>query len=158
MAMLSPTPKLFQATGSRRTSPPARSRVGSTVVDTLAGINEFSTTGTNNTLIGGSGADVLSSARPGWSTNTLIAGTGNNTLLSVGQADTLIGGSGADVLQSSGYNTFNKLVAGSGNNTLISSGICDTLMGGSGTDRWQRGGRAVKRASWLEHEHADRRN
>jgi hypothetical protein len=98
--------------------------------DTLVGITVASIAGGQaNTLIAGSGKDTLSSNGVN---DRLIAGSGAAEVLSSsGYFDVLIGGSGADTLSSTGSN--NTLVAGSGMDTLWSSGSADTLIAGSGT-------------------------
>jgi Ca2+-binding RTX toxin-like protein len=134
---------------------------GSSISDVLVGIVDARVTGSNNTLIGGAGADTLGSDGGG---NTLIAGTGateidyqannlianmltgtasiagsstSDTLIGItdisvfGRYDTIIGGAGADTLSTGNY--YEVLIAGSGNNTLIASGV-DTLIAGNGAN------------------------
>jgi len=121
---------------------------GSSTSDTLIGISQATVSGSHDTLIGGSVADVLVTIADD---NTLIAGSGTETLTSkYSMGNTLIAGSGADTLSagggmnnvllagngaaetlsSSGFN--NTLVAGSGSDMLSTSGTSDTLLGGTG--------------------------
>jgi Ca2+-binding RTX toxin-like protein len=102
---------------------------GSSLSDTLIGITSAAVFGSNDTVIGDNGTDVLMSDGQN---NTLIAGSGADTLVSGGTGDTLMAGSGADLLVSSGRN--NTLIAGTGTDSLTTSGTGDTLQGGSGTD------------------------
>jgi Ca2+-binding RTX toxin-like protein len=100
---------------------------GAAVADSLIGITAATVSGANDTLLAGSGSDLLSSSG---GSDTVIAGSGADTLSSNGTADTLIAGGGADTLLSSGL--ANSLIAGSGASTLISSGGDDTLFGNGG--------------------------
>ncbi len=135
---------------------------GSGVWDTLVGISSVLLSGSNDTVIGGTGTSTIYSDAAG---NTLVAGTGQTTVVYTqnnvsvdlatsqatvngsatsdtltgitmvevaGSGDTLVGGAGPDVLSSSG--TFNTLIAGSGSETLLSSGVGDSLVAGSGAD------------------------
>jgi Ca2+-binding RTX toxin-like protein len=95
---------------------------GSSASDTLIGISSGLVSGSNDTLLGAAG-DTLSS---GGINNTLIAGSGVETLSSSGFDDTLLGAAG-DTLSSGGTN--NTLIAGSGVEALSSSGFDDTLVG-----------------------------
>ena len=109
------------------------------------------TTGHGDVLIGGSGADVLSSSGSN-NFNTLIAGSGKKTLTTSGVYDTLIGGSGADTLTTSGSG--DVLIAAAPEigcrraapttcfrgrdrrgDALSTTGADDTLIGGSGARR-----------------------
>jgi Ca2+-binding RTX toxin-like protein len=102
---------------------------GSGVADTLIGITTVETTGTNDTLIAGSGSETLLSIGEA---NTLIGGAGPDTLYSDGVDDTLLGGGGANVLISDFDVVGDTLVAGTGSNTLLSSGSGDLLVGNGG--------------------------
>ena len=61
---------------------------GSGTSDTLIGIHAVAVSGSNDTVTGDSGTDLLSSSGSG---NTLIAGSGIDTLTSTGTDDTLFG-------------------------------------------------------------------
>jgi uncharacterized delta-60 repeat protein len=67
------------------------------------------------TLIGGSGNDTLNA---GTGYDELIAGSGNDTLISGHGGATLIGGSGNDLFESKN-NKFDTITGGSGDNTAI---------------------------------------
>ena len=122
---------------------------GSSTVDTLIGINSATVSGQQDTVIGGSVADVLIAgflasgdtliAGSGAETlisnfssgNTLIGGTGSDTLSSSGSGDVLLAGDGSSETLSSSGNS-NTLIAGAGVDSLSTSGSGDTLLGGSG--------------------------
>jgi Ca2+-binding RTX toxin-like protein len=95
---------------------------GTSTSDTIIGISSGLVSGSNDTLLGAAGDTLLS----GGINNTLIAGSGVETLSSSGFDDTLLGAAG-DTLSSGGAN--NTLIAGSGVEALSSSGFDDTLVG-----------------------------
>jgi Ca2+-binding RTX toxin-like protein/subtilisin-like proprotein convertase family protein len=95
--------------------------------DTLVGISVVMATGTLETLIGGSGADTLLSTGAG---NTLVGEAGSEALSSSGSCDTLVDAADTDTLVSTGRS--NKLIAGAGADTLVSSGVGDTLVSVNG--------------------------
>ena len=97
---------------------------GSSTPEILFAIANVAMSGSNDTVIAGSGAATLSSSG---SSNTLIVGSGRDVLSSSGTGDILIGGTGADTLSSSGSS--NTLIAGSAPDVLLSSGSGDTLLG-----------------------------
>jgi Ca2+-binding RTX toxin-like protein len=103
---------------------------GSSVSDTLVGIAIAQVSGQSDTLIGGSGSDTLLGSN---NYDTLIAGSGADTLLATGYFDTLVGSSGTDTLISDGQFGENTLIAGSGASVLVSYGG-DELIAGSGAD------------------------
>lgn len=78
------------------------------------------TTDADQTLLGGSGNDVLRALH---GNTTLNGGAGNDRLYGSDANTVLIGGGGA-----------NQLYAGAGNDVLISSGAADYLDGGDGDD------------------------
>jgi Ca2+-binding RTX toxin-like protein len=82
---------------------------GASIGDTLVGLSSIIYSGSNGTLIGSNGANVLAATGAG---DTLIAGSGANTLVGYGANEVLIGGSGT--------------------NTLVAAGVSDTLVAGSG--------------------------
>jgi Ca2+-binding RTX toxin-like protein len=104
-----------------------RASIDGSASDTLVGVTAATVAGSSDTLIAGSGPETLFSSGSG---NTLIAGAGADLLSASGSSDLLIAGSGADVLSSSG--SANTLVAGSGADTLSSTGSGDTLIGNGG--------------------------
>jgi Ca2+-binding RTX toxin-like protein len=143
------------ATGTAKVS-------GAGASDTLLGISSVLLSGSNDTIIGGSGTTTIHSDG---ANNTITAGTGSTTVVYAldnvavnlatfsatvngasasdvlngirdvhvaGSGDTITGGSGVDILSSSGF--FNTLIAGTGADTLSSSGEGDSLFGGSGAD------------------------
>ncbi len=70
--------------------------------------------GSNNTLIGGAGDDLLVA---GSGANSLVGGTGDDTLVSDGGDDTLMGGAGSTLFQiNPGHDPL--VIGGSGTNTL----------------------------------------
>ncbi|MEP7357848.1 MAG: calcium-binding protein, partial [Anaerolineales bacterium] len=106
----------------------------------------------NDTLIGGSGGDLLdgqgdvdmvaetlSSAASNWqlTTTALTGGRGSHTLANIEQAS-LTGSSGADSIDASGFTAGSVTLLGlGGNDTLLGGGanFADYLDGGSFTDR-----------------------
>ena len=96
----------------------------------------------NNTLLSSGHGDVLIGGRK-WrrsgcrraaahNFNTLIAGSGNNTLTTSGVYDTLIGGSGADTVSTSGSGVV--LIGGGGTRVSWSGGVI-VLVAGTGVAR-----------------------
>src|SRR5208337_300109 len=70
--------------------------------------------GSNNTLIGGAGGDLLVA---GSGANSLVGGAGDDTLVSNGGDDTLVGGSGNTSFQiNPGHDPL--VIGGSGTNSL----------------------------------------
>lgn len=78
------------------------------------------TTDSDQTLLGGSGNDILQALH---ANTTLNGGNGNDRLYGSDDNTVLIGGGGV-----------NQLYAGAGNDVLISSGAADYLDGGDGDD------------------------
>ena len=75
---------------------------------------ELVSSGSNNTLIGGAGDDLLVA---GSGANSLVGGTGDDTLVSNGGDDTLVGGTGNTSFQiNPGHDPL--VIGGSGTNTL----------------------------------------
>jgi Ca2+-binding RTX toxin-like protein len=133
-------------------------RLGS---DVLIGLTGAETYGSNDTIVGGAGSEYLEaadgpSASDGSMYNTIIAGSGTDTLYANGvefttliagtgtTADTLLAGgtgggenvlkgnNGADLLSTT--ETGDTLMAGGGASVLTSSNNFNTLVAGSGTD------------------------
>src|SRR5262249_30730435 len=127
----------------------------------LIGLTGAESWGSNDTIVGGAGAQYLEvadgpSASDGSTYNTIIAGSGTDTLVANGvefstliagtgtSADTLLAGgvgggenvlkgnNGADLLSTS--ETGDTLIAGGGASVLSSSNNLNTLVAGTGTD------------------------
>lgn len=97
--------------------------------DMLIGINIVIAGGLGETLIGGSGADTLIASGVA---NTLIGKAGAEQLSATGTGNTLIDASGTGTLMSSGQG--NTLVGGLDRDTLFSSGTQDTLLSINGAN------------------------
>ncbi|GLH77086.1 hypothetical protein SSBR45G_19940 [Bradyrhizobium sp. SSBR45G] len=103
--------------------------LSSNTSDTLVSINAAVAVGSNDTLIGGTGIQTLQSVG---SFNSLLAGLGADTLVSAGTNDTLFGNGAGSTLDGSGgvttvaaYNLANVVVD-------LAAGLAQ--VGGSGTD------------------------
>jgi Ca2+-binding RTX toxin-like protein len=93
-----------------------------------------------NLQTGRAGSDTLigiGSAIVAGSNDTVIGGSGSNTLVSFGYYGSLIGGAGSETLMSGGQ--YNTLTAGSGLDTLISEGWGDTLVAARSGDFYELG-------------------
>jgi Ca2+-binding RTX toxin-like protein len=106
---------------------------GASVGDTLLGINAAKVLGTGDAIIGGAGAETLSSSG---SNNTLIAGTGLDTLSSSGTGDVLESNASGNALKSTGtltvasYALSNAAVnLATGSAKINGASIGDTLTG-----------------------------
>jgi Ca2+-binding RTX toxin-like protein len=97
---------------------------GASTGDTLTGIKRASVTGNNDTLIAGSGAQVLSATGSG---DTLIGGSGTSTLISNAGGNTLEAGTGAATASYTGNGLTVDLATGTA--TVNGSGVSDTLIG-----------------------------
>jgi hypothetical protein len=118
-----------------------------TKADTLlgGGGNEYlSSIVGNNSLVGGTGANTLhggfqDDTLVGGGDSKLVAGDGNQDLIGgtiAGATDTLVGGTGHDTLTVTQGD--NRLVAGSGGNTLFGGSGLDSLIGA--TNAWLSAG------------------
>jgi Ca2+-binding RTX toxin-like protein len=114
---------------------------GLTTHDVLIGLTGAETWGSNDTIVGGAGSEYLEvadgpSASDGSSLNTIIAGSGTDTLYANGvNASTLIAGTGtaADTLLAGGGGGENVLKGNNGADLLSTTETGDTLMAGGGT-------------------------
>lgn len=104
----------------------------------LAGVDEISGTGNNDSIIGSAGDDFITgdagndSLTGGAGADTLHGEVGNDTLLGQAGNDDLAGGSGFDRLEGGDGN--DRLQGESGNDTLYGDAGTDTLDGGTGDD------------------------
>ena len=105
-------------------------RVGATIYDssaaakvTLASGVEFADASSRTTAIKITGNAL---------NNTILGGTGKDTLYGLDGADSLLGGKGNDYLR--GYDGDDTLIGGEGNDSLKGNGGDDLLMGGAGND------------------------
>ena len=102
------------------------------------------TDGTNtNSLITGSGNDTIISTNANVSTTVTLSGGDSNDVLDVDQtnsATSLSGGAGNDVLLA--QSNADTLDGGTGNDTLVGNGGADSLTGGAGDDTLIGGGNA----------------
>ncbi len=101
---------------------------------TFIGIENITTGGGNDTIIGDGGANFLS-ARAG--NDSIDGGGGNDTIYFGSGNDTVIGGTGDDYIDEVGGNAEmgdNLIFGGDGNDTIWHGGGNDTVYGGAGND------------------------
>jgi Ca2+-binding RTX toxin-like protein len=89
---------------------------GSGTSDTLVGFIRAMVSGSGDTVVAGSGADTLMASG---GNDTLIAASGTDTLSASGSADTLVAGNGTDTLSAAGSGDFYQFGSGNGQTTIV---------------------------------------
>lgn len=96
------------------------------------------TTGTVNTLTGGSKADSITGGdyadvlTGGLGADTLVGGAGNDTLTGENGNDSILGGAGNDTISAGAGDDY--VDGGDGNDSIDAGTGADTVLGGAGTD------------------------